>query len=137
MLAVFRRTLLACVCVFGACATPLRAEEGDEPLALGNPSGATADKTRPDNYLVKKRQYALSYNSAHGTPNWVAWQLSRKWLGRARRTNPFAPDTTLPDGFFVVRPTDYRAGGFDRGFEAKGPALTGRLQARLMVTGRP
>src|SRR5262249_14346611 len=40
-------------------------------------------------YLLRKRQYALS----------VA----------------FAPDLTLPAGFQVIRPNDYRGSGFDRG----------------------
>jgi endonuclease G len=98
-----------------ALVTSARAEEGDEHLVMGNPSGATADKGKPDNYLVRKRQYVLSYNSSKGTPNQVSWHLSKKWLGKTHRTDPFAPDTTLPAGFFVVRPNDYRAGGFDRG----------------------
>lgn len=101
---------------FLAFAAPLLAgEEGDEHLVMGNPSGATADKGRPDDYLVKKRQYALSYNSSKGTPNWVSWNLSKKWLGKSRRGNAFAPDTTLPEGLLSVRPNDYHASGFDRG----------------------
>jgi endonuclease G len=88
---------------------------GDVNLFLGNPSAATADREKPDNYLLKKRQYDLSYNNAKWTPNWVSWQLSKAWLGKTRRGNPFAPDTSLPAGFFVVRPNDYRASGFDRG----------------------
>jgi endonuclease G len=82
---------------------------------MGNPSGATADKGKADNYLLKKRQYVLSYNSSKGIPNWVSWQLNKSWLGKTRRGNPFAPDASLPRGFFVVRPNDYRSSGFDRG----------------------
>jgi endonuclease G len=103
------------VLAFLVLTTPARAAEGDEHLLPGNPSGATADRAKPDNYLVRKPQYVLSYNNSKGTPNWVAWQLSKKWLGRTRRANPFAPDTSLPAGFFKVRPNDYRAAGFDRG----------------------
>src|SRR5262245_713227 len=95
-----------------ALAAPARAGEGDEHLFPGNPSAATADRARPDNYLVRKRQYALSYNNAKGTPNWVSWKLNKGWLGRTARGNPFAPDLTLPAGFQVVRPNDYRASGF-------------------------
>jgi DNA/RNA endonuclease G (NUC1) len=36
-------------------------------------------------------------------------------LGKTRRTNPFAPDLSLPREFFSVRPNDYRASGFDKG----------------------
>jgi endonuclease G len=92
-----------------------RAADGDEHLFLGNPSGATADRGKPDNFLVKKRQYALSYNAGRGGPNWVSWRLSKSWLGKARRANAFAPDTTLPAAFFAARPDDYRNSGFDKG----------------------
>jgi endonuclease G len=91
-----------------------RAAEGDEHLFLGNPSGASHNRKKPDNYLVKKKQYALSYNNSKGTPNWVSWQLSKKWLGRTRRRNAFAPDTSLA-GFFQVRPNDYPGSPYDRG----------------------
>jgi endonuclease G len=94
---------------------PLHAGEGDVHLWAGNPSGAVADPDKPDNFLLKKRQYAVSYDNSKGTPNWTSWQLSKAWLGTAHRGNPFAPDTSLPAGFFVVRPNDYKAGGFDRG----------------------
>jgi endonuclease G len=103
------------VCVFLLPVGASRADEGAEHLVIGNPSGATTNKARPDNYLVRKKQYALSYNNSKGTPNWVSWHLSKKWLGKAHRTNPFAPDTSLPKEFFVVRPNDYRATGFNRG----------------------
>ncbi|WP_374703986.1 hypothetical protein [Nostoc sp. CENA543] len=33
-------------------------------LLLGNPSGATPTKLTPDNYLMVKNQYALSYNNS-------------------------------------------------------------------------
>ena len=49
--------------------------ESSVHLALGNPSGATNDLRQSDNYLLQKPQYALSYNNAAGTPNWVAWRL--------------------------------------------------------------
>jgi endonuclease G len=82
-----------------ALAAPVRGDEvGAEHLAMGNPSGAVADASKPNNYLARKPQYALSYNNSNGTPNWVSWHLSKKWLGNTRRGNPFAPDTSLPDG---------------------------------------
>src|SRR3954454_400403 len=116
MFTLFRREDSA-IALFAslALAPPARAAEGDVHLFTGNPSGAAHDKARPDNYLLKKRQYALSYNSSTGTPNWVSWQLSKAWLGKSHRANPFAPDATLPAGFFVVRPRDYDRSGFDRG----------------------
>jgi endonuclease G len=106
---------VAIACFFLAAASPLRAEHGDENVVMGNPSGAVADREKADNFLVKKRQYVLSYNNSKGTANWVSWHLNKSWLGRARRTDAFAPDTSLPRRFFIVRPNDYRAVGFDRG----------------------
>src|SRR5947209_7201230 len=114
MFAFFRPSVVL-VLAFVALAAPTRAEEENEHLVMGNPSGATADKGKPDNYLVKKRQYALSYNNSAGTANWASWHLGKKWRGDIHRKDPFAPDTSLPEGFLVVRPNDYRGSGFDRG----------------------
>jgi endonuclease G, mitochondrial len=82
-------------------------------LALGNPSKAST--TDPNNYLMIKPQYALSYNSSKGIPNWVSWQLNQSWLGSVDRRNDFRPDTTLPAGWYQVRPNDYTGSGYDRG----------------------
>lgn len=82
-------------------------------LTLGNPSNANI--TDPNNYLMEKPQYALSYNSSKGIPNWVSWQLNQSWLGTVDRSNDFRPDTTLPTGWYQVRPSDYTSSGYDRG----------------------
>ncbi|SFE09317.1 DNA/RNA non-specific endonuclease [Spirosoma endophyticum] len=82
-------------------------------LALGNPSGASTDN--PDNYLLTKPQYVVSYNRSRGIANWVSWRLSTAWKGDAKRTNEFRPDATLPTGWYAVRTSDYTNTGFDRG----------------------
>lgn len=82
-------------------------------LALGNPSKTST--TDPNNYLIIKPQYALSYNNSTGIPNWVSWQLNSSWLGSVDRGNNFRPDTTLPTGWYQVRPGDYTSSGYDRG----------------------
>lgn len=82
-------------------------------LTLGNPSNAST--TDPNNYLMIKPQYALSYNRSKGIPNWVSWQLNQSWLGNVDRSNDFRPDTTLPTGWYQVRPSDYTSSGYDRG----------------------
>jgi endonuclease G len=88
----------------------------DDNLALGNPSGAEADATgSPDNYLLTKKQYTLSYNRDQGKPNWVSWHLSNAWLGSTARQNNFAPDNELPGGWYQVSSTSYSGSGFDRG----------------------
>lgn len=84
-------------------------------LLLGNPSGATATVTTPDNYLLVKPQYIVSYNNSKGTPNWVSWQLNKSWLGTTDRQNNFRPDDTLPTNFARVIPTIYAGSGYDKG----------------------
>jgi len=84
-------------------------------MPLGNPSGATPDPTNRDNYLELKPYYALAYNNATGTPNWVSWRVTADDLGDAPRKPLFDADNTLPPGFKVVVHKDYSGSGFDRG----------------------
>ncbi len=88
---------------------------GVNHLALGNPSDATPTGLTPNNYLMTKPQYALSYNRTRGIPNWVSWQLDQGWLGEAERQDDFRPDPSLPEKWERVTPTDYRRSGYDRG----------------------
>jgi len=87
---------------------------GSPHLLLGNPSAAIASTSTPDNYLISRPQYALSYNRDKGIPNWVSWQLNEAWLGSLSRPQ-FTPDTSLPQGWYQVSPDDYTGSGFDRG----------------------
>lgn len=87
----------------------------EDHLALGNPSGATHDEAFPNNYLMVKNEYALSYNRDKGTANWTSWHLSSAWVGATDRTDKFTGDLTLPSGWYVVGNSDYSGSGFDRG----------------------
>src|ERR1043165_8205242 len=70
-----------------------------EHLVMGNPSGATTDTNNPNNYLMQKQQYVLSYSRDRGTPNWVSWHLDSSWItGVADRQDDYRADTTLPSG---------------------------------------
>lgn len=84
-------------------------------LRMGNPSRAAMDTRSPDNYLMIKPQYALSYNNSRRSPNWVSWQLDASWLGTVPRRNDFRPDDELPASFYRVVPSDYNNSGYDRG----------------------
>lgn len=84
-------------------------------LMLGNPSGATANIAYPDNYLMVKPQYALSYNKSNETSNWASWQLNQSWLGIIDRQNNFRPDATLPVSWERVVPSVYSRSGYDKG----------------------
>ncbi|MBD1835404.1 DNA/RNA non-specific endonuclease [Cyanobacteria bacterium FACHB-472] len=84
-------------------------------LKLGNPSNAISSTANPDNYLMLKPQYALSYNRSKGTANWASWQLNKSWLGNTDRQDNFRPDPSLPAGWEKVTPTIYSGSGYDRG----------------------
>ncbi len=87
----------------------------NDHLLLGNPSNAQTNVTQADNYLLIKRQYALSYSKTRGTPNWVAWHLNKSWKGDAKRSGDFESDPNLPAGWYQVTTKDYSGSGFDRG----------------------
>lgn len=89
----------------------------NDPLLFGNPTGATNNIAKRNNYLLKKNTYTLSYNDALGIANWVAWHLELNDLGGTGRSNNFLPDNDLPDGFtkIVSSNYNYKVYGFDRG----------------------
>lgn len=87
----------------------------DDNMALGNPSKATTNEANANNYLMVKKQYALSYNNSKGMANWVSWHLSTAWRGDAQRCNCFTADESLPASFFKVATSNYIRTGFDRG----------------------
>lgn len=96
--------------------TPVPTPDPNEnPLLFGNPSNATADIANENNYLMVKPQYTLSYNRSKETPNWTAWHLDSSWIGNTGRVGDFAPDTTLPSGWYQVTPADYSEPVYDRG----------------------
>jgi endonuclease G len=82
-------------------------------MALGNPSDATRSLNNPNNFLVIKPQFVLSYNKDKGGPNWVSWHVERSDLGHSRHGD-FEPDPDLPERW-RIRPTDYVSSGYDRG----------------------
>ena len=84
-------------------------------LAFGNPSNAVTDPTQPNNYLMEKPSFSLSYNRDKGTPNWVSWHLENQWTGNLPRNDTFRADPAVAPDWYRVQSTDYFASGFDRG----------------------
>jgi endonuclease G len=79
---------------------------------LGIPKDASPD----DDYLMRKPQYALSYNSDRNGANWVSWELNQAWFGSVpRHKGKFLEDRDLPQGFRRARHDDYTGSGYDRG----------------------
>lgn len=106
--------LLALALALGGLAA--RAQGPGRHLALGNPSGAAADPARPDNYLISREGYALSYHRDRGTPTWVSWHLQAGDLGDTPRyTGDFITDAALPAGWPRAAHADYTGSGYDRG----------------------
>jgi len=88
---------------------------GTVHLTMGNPSNAVANINYPNNYLLEKQEYIMSYSKDKGSANWVSWHLDEAWLGSASRQNDFRADASLPSGWYQVNQTDYSLSGFDRG----------------------
>ncbi len=84
-------------------------------LTMGNPSAAITDINFPNNYLLEKEEYVMSYSRDKGTANWVSWHLDEAWLGSASRQDDFRSDSSLPSSWYQVGATDYQYSGFDRG----------------------
>ncbi|WP_017296656.1 DNA/RNA non-specific endonuclease [Nodosilinea nodulosa] len=82
-------------------------------LVLGNPSQAAT--TNPNNYIIQRNQYVLSYSRDRNLINWASWEVDAAWLGSVKRQDNFRPDGALPAGFYQVTPNDYRGSGYDRG----------------------
>lgn len=87
----------------------------NDHLLFGNPSDAKAVLDSPNNYLMDKKYYYLSYSRDKGISNWVAWHLNSDDLGSAKRQDDFRADNALPTGWYMVGSSSYSGSGFDRG----------------------
>jgi len=84
---------------------------------FGDPTPATP--ANPDDFLIVRPQYTISYNESRGTPNWVSYELdSRQIVSGQDRCNCFSADQLLPLGKQILT-SDYTNGGFDRGHMAR------------------
>jgi endonuclease G len=80
---------------------------------FGRPSPASL--LNPNDFLIVRPQFALSYNQSRGTPNWVSYELdARQMVAGQDRCNCFTADPTLPPNKQILT-SDYTNGGFDRG----------------------
>ena len=84
---------------------------------FGDPT--PANTSNPNDLLIRRPQYTLSYNESRGTPNWVAYELdARQIVAGQDRCNCFTADPTLPNDKQIFT-SDYTNGGFDRGHMAR------------------
>ena len=79
---------------------------------FGDPTAASG--SNPEDLLIVRPQYTLSYNETRGTPNWVSYELDSRQFGTNDRCNCFSADPLLPAAKQILT-SDYTNGGFDRG----------------------
>lgn len=85
--------------------------------AMGMPTPASASD--PNDFLIQRPQYTISYNQSRGTPNWVSYELdARHIVVGADRCNCFTADPLLPAAKQIFT-SDYTSGGYDRGHMAR------------------
>ncbi|MCZ4225011.1 DNA/RNA non-specific endonuclease [Pedobacter rhodius] len=99
----------------GGTTTPPTNPGDDNHLLLGNPSNAVSSTSYPENYLMERSYYSMSYSKSRATPNWVSWHIGSADLGSASRQDDFRTDSTLPSGWYQVSSSSYSGSGFDRG----------------------
>ncbi|HEX5095347.1 MAG TPA: DNA/RNA non-specific endonuclease, partial [Acidimicrobiia bacterium] len=83
---------------------------------FGDPTPANA--ATPNDFLITRPQYVISYNQSRGTPNWVAYELDNRQFGAEDRCNCFTADPDLPSDRQIFT-SDYTNGGYDRGHMAR------------------
>ena len=84
-------------------------------MQLGNPTGATADSSNHNHFLLQRTVDAIDYSDVLGESNWVSWDLTGPDIGTAGRSSSFYQDTLLPSTFNRLTSSDYTNSGFDRG----------------------
>jgi endonuclease G len=72
--------------------------------------------------IVSRKQYVVSWDYEHRTPEWVAWNLNKRVLGDVVRSNVFRLDRDLDEALAdqnreSVGPNDYKASCLDRGHQ--------------------
>lgn len=106
----------------------LPAETVEAPAAVSTRLEIPETLTRRDEQVIERLGYTVSYNSFYKTPNWVAWELTRKETeGEEGRTNKFLPDPELPEP--RVTTSDYTRSGYDRGHMAPAADMKWSRQA--------
>ncbi|MBL4636330.1 MAG: DNA/RNA non-specific endonuclease, partial [Kofleriaceae bacterium] len=84
-----------------------------EHVALGMPTNAS--KSSPENFLLARNQYVLSYSKTRKTPNWVSWTMRFSDLSGTSRHDSFRADVTIPKGWGRATDLDYAGSGYTRG----------------------
>lgn len=103
-------------------AIPAAGDKTERPEATirdnnGNALEIPVMESRKGGQVLKRKGYTLSYDADYKTPQWVAWELTRKETkGTEERTDKFLPDPDVRGAKAYTG--DYTKSGYDRGHMA-------------------
>jgi hypothetical protein len=82
--------------------------------------GAPTPTGNANDFLIRRRQFAASYNASRGQPNWVSYEYDARQTGGEDRCNCFTTDPlVVAAGLPVVTTADYVGSGYSRGHMAR------------------
>jgi len=91
-----------------------RALEVAEHIGLGMPTDA--GRSNPNDYLLARNGYVVSYSRDLVGPKWVAWKVTGPNIkANYQRSKNFRSDPTLPKSWPRARNSDYKRSGWTRG----------------------
>jgi len=93
------------------CAVEMPIPQAEEAI-FNNPLQAGEKESA---YLLRKSSYTVTYHAGLRRAISASWILRKQDIGSAERQNQFRPDLTLPEGWTIVRTSDYTGSGMDRG----------------------
>lgn len=103
-----------------------------QPSAATNKSNGSLEipimQSSTGGQILKRKGYTLSYNADYKTPQWVAWELTKKETkGKEGRTDKFLPDPDVRGAKAYT--SDYTKSGYDRGHMAPAADMKWSKQA--------
>lgn len=103
-----------------------------QPSAATNKSNGSLEiptmQSSTGGQILKRKGYTLSYNADYKTPQWVAWELTKKETkGKEGRTDKFLPDPDVRGAKAYTN--DYTKSGYDRGHMAPAADMKWSKQA--------
>lgn len=105
-----------------------KAAEGNTAAKTGGALEIPIMQSSTGGQILKRKGYTLSYNADYKTPQWVAWELTRKETkGTEERTDKFVPDPDVKGAKAYTQ--DYTRSGYDRGHMAPAADMKWSRQA--------